>query len=204
MSRISDDRLLAWAVGALEPGRALELEEEAGRDPGLRQRAAQLKARLAPEPGRTVTAPASGMLWRLPPPGMNANLRGGWAPAMVMSGALRPGDRFVVRLEPPDALRRAVVVLYRVGSAAWSVVFPDAPDEQVSLEDLPLEADGTRRRLELMAGPDAGTQRWAVALPPAQTPIDWGLEPADRWRALRRSVASGTVPVMTVAVPVGV
>jgi len=201
MTRPGDDLLLAWIVGALEPGRALELEEEAARDPSLHDRVARLRTTLAA--ATAATAATAAPSWRLPPPGMAANLSGGWAPAMVMSGALRPGDRFVVKLAPPDAIKRAVVVLYRAAGAAWSVVFPGGPDELVTLEELPLEPDGARRRLELMAGPDAGVQRWAVALPLVSAPIDWGLEPVARWRLLKRAVASGDVPVMTVAVPVG-
>jgi hypothetical protein len=194
MGRVTDTRLLAWITGALEPSRAGELEEELLRDPALAARAARLRSKLTPPP------PPPADRWRLPPPGYDLGLSGSWAPALVMSEGLRAGDRFTVSLEsrePPE--QRLVVVLFR-SPEGWGVVFPEAPEELLTLADLPRDAGG--HLLELMAGPEPGVQRWAVALPRTTTPVDWSLAPAERWRPLRQSMASGQVPVLTLTVPV--
>ena len=82
-----------------------------------------------------------------------------------------------------------------------SVVFPTRPEEEVMVQALPVGEEG-ERLLDLAARGRAGRQRWAVALPPKDMPIDWAADDDVRWGDLRRGIALGTVPVASVEIQV--
>ena len=186
---LTDAILHAWLAGALEPPRALEVEEAMRREPGIAERLARLRA-LQTEPRADP--------WRIPPPGIaggRAGIRANVEHAAVLGGALRAGDRFELVMDDlPDAAARWVVVLRRE-TAGWRVVFPTEPEDQMPLAALPLD-DGVRR-LALTASA-APRQRWAVALPAASVSIDWTLGEAARWEPVIAGVQDGSIPTASV------
>lgn len=200
MNPLSDARILAWLTGALEPGDALAVSERVAADLTLATRASVLSARL--------DRPRRRNLWRVPPPGIPGGatrLQIRPSTAAVMGGepeSVRPGDRFRLQLGSlPDASARLIVVLYR-GDEGWSVIFPTNPEERATLDDLPVEDDGSRY-LDLLARPDLGEQRWAVALPHKdELSLDWGATPAQRWAVLQARVRDGSVPIASVRIGV--
>jgi hypothetical protein len=169
--------LLAYAVGALDPGRAADVET----------------AGVAP---LVVPATPPLPLWRLPPPGrvsgrvpFGAEAR----PALVMGGPLREGDRVEVALRAPAD--HAIAVLSDAGE--WTVVFPGRAAEKLTVGDLP-ERDGAYI-LELALRPGAGEQRYAVALLPPTFDVDWDQRSERRWAALPPAIEAGEVSVITLA-----
>jgi hypothetical protein len=196
---ITDETLLAHLVEALDPGLAQEVREEVAASRELTARAAFLAARLR-------QADDLGDAWDLPPVGVpagrkafSATVAGG----MVMGeGELAVGDRFSVWLGVVEGASERIVVVLLRRPVGWGVVFPARPDELMRVDELPLETSGARR-VELVVQAGVGSQRWAVALPPATLPIAWEAEPAARWAALRAGVADGSVPVTSVQISVG-
>ncbi len=195
MTTLDDATLLAYHCGALEPGAQLDVEAALAHDPTLPLRLRELAGRLIEPPP---TDP-----YRIPPPGMGLagfGLQGTQGMVMSEGEVLRPGDRFRVELRPQtaaDATR--VVVLYQ--RDGWEVVFPTRPEEEVMVQALPVGEEG-ERLLDLAARGRAGRQRWAVALPPKDMPIDWAADDDVRWGDLRRGIALGTVPVASVEIQV--
>ncbi len=191
---MTDRTLVAWLTEALAPPDMADVAAQVRADPELAARVALLASRLRPEP-----APAR---FRVPPPG----IPGGRRPVGVQlsvgaldDGTVPPLGGFAVRIDPlPDPEQRVVVVLRQV-DGAWRAVFPAAPGDEVSLAALPEAADGGRM-LDLIAGPEAGSQRWAVALPTAEIGPAWA-DP-DPWSRLRRALAEGSCPVTAVRVEV--
>jgi hypothetical protein len=120
----------------------------------------------------------------------------------MRDGALRPGERFALTLgavADPDT--RMVVVLRRDASGPWTVVFPEDPEDVIPLSALPADATGARR-LDVVAAPTPGTQRWAVALPLIEPGPDWSVGSAERWAGLRGALGRGEVPAASVVVEV--
>ena len=188
--------LLALVSGALEPGRRREVEREVQFDSDMRRRVTDLRTRLAD----AAPPPA----WRIPPPGVRSG-RGAFGvraeTAAVMGAAPRPGDRSTLWLaDLADAAERLVVVLHRTPST-WAVVFPTRSAEGVRLSELPRGPAG-ERRLDVVLRDDAGSQRWAVALPLASM-IDWAVPEEARWTEIRAQLRSGLVPVAAAEVQVG-
>lgn len=198
MNDVSDRELFALAADALDPGRRVAVEEELGASAALRARYALVVQRL-------VVARAAPRPWTLPPPALAglAAFRATAAPPTDLMGAPRvePGGWFPVYLEVLHPSAHQVVVLRKVGGA-WSVVFPAHPDDVARVDELPREPDG-RWRLDLSAGPEAGTQRWAVALPPAEAPVDWEAPAEARWTWLREALDDDPTGVVVVDVEVG-
>jgi hypothetical protein len=191
---LDDATLHAWLSGALEPPQALVVEEILRQTPEIQRRIEQLEqAASPPRPDP----------WRIPPPGIPGGRMGfglSTAQAAVFGGALRPGDRFELRIESvvEQAADQLVLVLRRL-AGAWQVVFPTDADGTLTAADLP-EKDGARV-LDVSAGPEAGRQRWAIALAPRDA-VDWAAEGAERFAAVITGVAGGDVPVASVEVAV--
>ena len=192
---LTDATLHAWMAGALEPPDALVVEEALSEDPALLARVSALRTEIT----QPVADP-----WRIPPPGVpggRVGLQLRSHHVAVFGGGLRPGDRFELRIPPlEDSDSRRIVVL-RQQAEGWRVLFPTEPEDRVVLAELPL-ADG-EHVLELSAGPVAGVQRWAVALPPLSTAIDWAADELSRWHHTLQAVASGEVPCASAEVLVG-
>jgi len=123
-------------------------------------------------------------------------------PAVMGLAAVRTGDRFEVQLPPQPQPERKGVVVLRYIDGDWRVVFPDLPSQAVSLDRLPVQADG-RHRIFLVARPPSGVQRWAVALVglPADAVAE-GAAQVDPWAGLRDGLACGHVPVGVVEIDV--
>jgi hypothetical protein len=179
MSVISDTLLLAYRAGALEPHRALEVEEYLARDP-------MAWARVGSLPALEVAS----QRWRIPPPGVRGGSMGFGLElrrAEVFGGGTRVGDRFQVVLDAVEPTR-CVVVLRRLLGASWEVVFPMSPDDRLEVGELPLEAE--RAILDLTVE-HAGEQDWAVLLPETLPSGDG----PDRWLGVLADLAIGRVPV---------
>jgi len=192
--RLTDPTLLAWIADALEPGPASIVAESVSQDPTLQARVAMLQARVQ-EP---VATPS---LWRIPPPGIPSGRDQRFqihaqTAAVMGEQELRPGDRFAMHIDNPGPPPRSVVVLRKLED--WTVVFPVDPEDLIGLSDLPDEDEG--RRLDLFAGPEAGAQRWAVALPAADQEIDFDAD--NPWDGIIEGIADGSVPVTSVEIEV--
>ncbi|NOY27748.1 MAG: hypothetical protein GXP62_17940 [Oligoflexia bacterium] len=193
MLDISDETLLLYAADALDPDVAVVVRSALKRTPALRDRLRQLGMQAAVPPQR----PAA---FRVPPPGLGLAMWVG-RPRVMGPACLRVGDRFQVRLDPRQHPDREGVIILRDLGEGWQVVTPARVLDAVSLSRLPVEADGCHR-VDLVARPPAGRQRWAVALVPlnhlpAATPPLAQVEP---WSELRRGMADGTVPVGVVEI----
>lgn len=192
MALPGDDLLYLYLADALDPGDRRALELRLGRDPGLRARLRALQVDDDPalvEGGPTPT-------FRIPPPGFGLHVEAG-QPRLMGPSRLRVGDRFQIRLEPRSRPEQDGVVVLRDLGRGWEVLLPTRPEQAVALARLPIEADG-RHRIDLIAGPPAGWQRWAVALLPiAREPQ---AEPAPPWERLHCGLAAGEVPVGVVEI----
>lgn len=185
---MNERRLLAWIAEALEPGEAEDVAAALRADPALAARAEELRRRVADlreERG-----------WSLPPPGVAAGRRP-FAMRLEASAfaepAVRPGEAFRLRLEDPGPPARLVVVLIQA-EAGWEVLAPGSPEELVRLDELEPAGEGAWD-LDLIAPELQGPQRWAVALPSADIPIDWSRQGEARWAALIEAIQDGTAPV---------
>lgn len=193
-----DRDLILAADGLLDPDAEQELMERIEADPDLRARYAA--TRPTPQaPSHTTTR------WRVPPPGISWKAgRLESRPLMVMNRhrTLAPGRRFQLTLSGvSDPDQRFVVVLRRLPGADWAVVSPGRPDQRVPLSRLQQTPDGAWE-INLMASGPPGLQRWTVALPRLDLPIDWEGPEEARWAALREAIASGAVPTATAQISV--
>jgi hypothetical protein len=182
------DRMLrAYLAGALDPGRAAEVEETLAASPALQRRLSTLLTAEVSAPG------TSG--WGLPP----AGVRGPWSlPVEVHAAPFMDGEGVVawhtLLLDiPDDQLPRMVVVVQRPPGGDWAVWLPTAPDEVIHGADLPLQ--DARRRLDV-ASIDG---ELAVVLLPEDVAPRWDAE--DPWAEARHAVRTGRAP-MTVLRPV--
>jgi hypothetical protein len=204
MHVLSDDVIYAYLAQALEPGEVLEVEEELAADPALRARVTALAGPLRDSEWVRDPARAPGR-FMIPPPGLALAFQARAVPVQAMglsADQLRPGDRFSVRIGPladPEALR--VAVLFR-GTGAWRVMFPASAAEQITAADLPRDAEGMAR-IDLVAQPELGLQRWAIALAPLDLPVAWEQPVEARWAALERALEAGQLPVASLEVLVG-
>lgn len=187
--RVDDPLLIAWICDALPPPRMLEVADAVLADPMLQLRVTELRQELE--------QPPKPLRWAIPPPRVETGFSLRPAARLTLSRRLRPGGRFRVVLQPTEAQLSWHLVVLR-WNEGWSVRHPHAPEELTPASALPEEEDG--RVLELAADPDAGTQRWAVALLPPEVPVAWTEE--DPWAALRDALLAGTVPVRAVDIEV--
>lgn len=94
-----------------------------------------------------------------------------------------------------EAVFRGVLRSRSVPNDAWSRCIDDLREGAVAaVETLPAEQGG--HVVDLVADPDPGHQRWAVALMPPELEIDWSAD--DPWGPLRQGLLRGTVPVRAV------
>lgn len=192
MPVISDASLLLYAADALDPAHAASVAAALAASPGLRARLGSLREHLGDLPEAPV--------FRIPPPGLGLSATAG-QPLVMGPPRLRVGDRFQVRLAArpiPDG--DGVVVLRDLG-AGWRIVTPSHPQDAVPLSRLPVETDGCHR-VDLVARPPVGRQRWAVALVPLRS---WPGPPppvsaVQPWAQLCRGLADGSVPVGVVEI----
>lgn len=185
MSEIPDRTLLAFLAGALEPGRAADVEEALRASAGLRARLHLLvAARAAPAP-----TPSA---WAVPPPGPAWGLaRAGPAPAgpeAWLGDDVHTEEPFVLHLRPGDPAERRRVVALREEAGAWTVAWPTRAEELRRVDELPLGPDGARE-LRLPAGAAPGRQRWVVLAVPEGADVDWALPGPGRWQELIDALA---------------
>jgi hypothetical protein len=180
----------AYVADVLHPGRAEEVAEAAAADPLIWAELQSLREQMFEPP----PAPA----WRPPPPRHPLGLRLGAQPMGAMSGA--EATRVRVSL-PAEADRSALLVLlWRPERGDWQVQLPTRPTQVRRVGQLPVNADG-QPFLEVIARPEAGPQRWALILAPADQPIDWSLPEDARWTALMAAVEAGAAPAASLAWP---
>lgn len=190
MARPGDDTLLLYLAEALDPGAQAAVEAWLRDQPSLRQRLEFLRA----EPGPVL---AEGGL-RIPPPGFGLDLSAG-QPRVMGPTVLRVGDRFQIHLAArPTPDTDGVVVLRDLGTG-WQVLTPSVPERALRLARLPIDDDG-RHRVDLVARPPAGRQRWAVALlPVGDLPPDPS-SGSDAWAFLHQGLEAGVIPVGVVEI----
>ena len=179
-----EDAAFLYANDLLDPEDALEFEQRHGRAAAARE-----------------VTPLPASPWRIPPPRMGFDLQAGRRAAFAERSTaeddrlqVRIGDSFQLicpSIEAPE--HRLVVLLRRIEGEDWTVQSPARPAQLIHLSQLPREPDGTWR-LDLRATGPAGLQRWALALPSDDLPIDWLAPPEQRWAALQRGIASASVP----------
>jgi hypothetical protein len=184
-----DDTLLcAWLSGALDPGRAWELEARLRRSTALQARLAELSAELQATP---IGRPAP--RWRLPIP--PRSLGTAFQAVGMMGGA---AARFRLELSPPEGARRLVVLLGQEPPQDWRVLFPLEKEEQLWLEELPRHPDG-RAWIEL--GLEKGLERAALVIAEEGWEPDWSADLEPRWRPLRQAVEEGRGFLLVQALP---
>lgn len=190
---VGDTQLALYQQGLLDPCAEAEVAARLAHSPALRQRLDDLA--LAPDP-LPERAPLG---WRVPPPGLG-HAMAARRPDLLGDGPVRVGDRFQITLPDTGAdTDREVVVLRRVQDD-WEVVAPTGPASRAPLTLFPAQ-DGARV-LDLLAVGPPGQQRWAVALPPRDFPVDWDRPLSTRWRGLQKAIASGLVPIGSVSITV--
>ncbi len=190
MARPGDDTLLLYLAEALDPGAQAAVESWLRDHPALRERLEALRAEADPVLGE------GGL--RIPPPGFGLELSAG-QPRVMGPTVLRVGDRFQIHLAPRPVPEADGVVVLRDLGAGWQVLTPSQPERALRLARLPVDDDG-RHRVDLVARPPAGRQRWAVALLPVD---DLPVEPPggrDAWAFLHRGLESGEIPVGVVEI----
>lgn len=188
---IDDATLLLHHLGLLDPDEAAWLDERLALEPALRRRMAEAVAR---DPGAVELEPSP---WRLPPPARSANL----PPAAQLDGAgLRAGGAFRLWMREPAEGGPWWVVVLRLGPAGWQVVAPKRASARVGWEQLERERDG--RVVPLLAATRGVRQRWAVALLPVETPVDWDAPEPQRWAPLRALLDEGALPVTSAVIDV--
>lgn len=191
MDSTRDLELSALLLGGLDPSRARTVAAEVQRSPALRQRLDALEAELV---ARRVEPDLDA--WRVPAP---------WASSAGMTvrlsveatlHAAHPGDVYQVLVSGvPDPERRAVLVLRRDPDLGWRTVFPTRQQDWLPASEL-REAQGARE-LMITVGQDVGIQRWAVAFPPLDAPVDWQAGEPERWRWAREQLRRAAFPVVS-------
>jgi hypothetical protein len=184
-----DDALLsAWLGGALDPGRAWELEARLRRSTALQARLAELSAELQATPiGRPTPR------WRLPipPRSRGSTLQ----PVGIMGGA---AARYRLELIPPEGARRLVVLLGQQPPQDWRVLFPLEEEEQLWLEELPRLPSGG---VWIELGLEKDLERTAVVIAEEGWEPDWSTDLETRWRPLRQAVDEGRAFLWVQALP---
>lgn len=169
---VNDAELRALACGAMDPARALAVNEEIAADPALAARFARIRDALAA---------ATESPWRIPPPRLGSfSLQS--APAMVMGTSSRIRLTIPRDAAPPHHL----VVILGLYDAAWEPLFPASAGEAIHLSDLATE--GEDYVIDVVKGPT----RWAIALPES---IDWSAG----WQGLQTDIAAGRTAVAALA-----
>ncbi len=193
-SPVSDIDLLLLAADALEPGAAAALRARLGTDAALRQRFERL---CRHQPGGAAVAADR---WRIPPPGaaLAPLLQRTAHLAAAAGNQVRVGDSFSLWFDTPADPSATGVVLLGRRDGDWRVVSPRLPHDTRSVADI-ARVEGPRCRVELIAHPPAGSQRWAVALHPL--PLPEGRDD-DPWAPLRAAVEAGSLAVGAVEIDV--
>ena len=189
--------LWAYAGGALEPGRVVEVEAALRSSAALRTRLSVVSAELA---GWGEPAPDP---WRMPPAGVAHRGFGRVrqeAVGVMGPVGVRPGDRRRIVLDADDPPADAVVVVLWRGDGPWEVLLPRVAAQVVPLGRLPRDPAG-HPYLDVRVRPDASVQRWSVALMPEALLPAFG-EGAS-WEAAQRAILAGELPVATLVLRLG-
>lgn len=191
MDSTRDLELSALLLGALDPSRARVVAAEVQRSPALQERLDTLEAELDARRTEPTLDP-----WRVPAPwaspaGMTVRLS-----IAATLHAAHPGDVYQVLISGvPDPQLRAVLVLRRDPALGWRTVFPTRQQDWIPASELG-EHQGARE-LMITVGQDVGLQRWAVAFPPLDAPVDWQADETERWRWTREQLRRAALPVVS-------
>lgn len=193
---VTDRTLRRYLAGAMDPGRREEIEAALAASPRLRERLTLLVA---------TTVRDEPSAWRLPPPG--ARGQHALTPAVQTAAAMgedgfQDDDYVELRFQAPEGLSdHRLALLERGADGDWTVLYPQAPEEDRPLSAFSRETDGRVRLDVALSG--AGPGRLAVALLPAELIIDWGAPEAERWIGLQDALSQGRLPVETAALSIG-
>lgn len=192
---MNDRDLILYLDGLLDPDEAQTVAEALAASDELRARAAL----LGPTPIPTLSPPSP---WRLPPPGAGWTLKTRTPLVMSATTTVRIGRRFQIHLpDVPDPEDRQVIVLRRDEDDAWAVLSPRSPNQQLPLSRLPPTDDGGWS-IDLLASGPPGRQRWAIALPPRDLPLEWRAAEDIRWAGLQNLLHQGGCPVFSIDIDV--
>lgn len=187
-----DRALIAYLAEAMEPGERARMAARLRREPRLRERLERLQPRSAPA-------------WRLPAAPFAGPLQG-WQRNDLLgtptapSDPIQPGAGLSVHVAPLSDPEAWEVVLLEWDGQGWAVTSPRGPEDVLTLAQLPEQPDGTREIL-LTAPVEPGPFRWAVALRPAATPVDFAA--AEPWAETLLAIAEGAAPLLLIAGTVG-
>ncbi|MCB9759844.1 MAG: hypothetical protein H6739_08425 [Alphaproteobacteria bacterium] len=192
---ISDSKLLSVIGGGLEPGADQELRAALRLSPSARRRLDALSARVD-RLVEELDPPTWRPQWfspRLAPP-----LAVRTAASAVMDARMGLTVEVTLPVEPALEAHRVVVLEAPQGEEDWTLAFPRDAEEALTLGALPRDAEG-RAVIDLVRAEEPRV--WAVMLVPPDVRVAWDEEGDARWRALRRAMAEGRVPVARVVTP---
>lgn len=170
-----DRQLMAHALGALDPGDGLTLDEQLREDPDGRFRLSGL-----------------GFLAGAPVGAKAVSLAVEAAPLLSDEAPPRPGDRASLRLSPPVPAGAVHPVLWRETSAGRDLLYPTPGGRWAPLDRL--RRDGDAVVLDLVVGGPPGAHLYSLVLLPRDLyPEPW--PPGDdRWGRLWEAFRAGHLP----------
>jgi len=182
----SDRELVGYAMGLLEPGDALALQESLPGDPGACLQVAGISAlEDRPSPGPAAPSPALSC-----------------QPAQTLAAGEAPGigERVILRLRPGLPAAQARCVLFREAGGERQLIHPQPGRTWPTLDRF--RAEGRLRLLDLVLAPPAGEQRFTVVLVPAGIFEDCWPAEDERWERLRAAAQRGDLPAQVVQLQV--
>jgi hypothetical protein len=215
MSRFEDAKIAAYLTGVLDPSEAHELEQDAERDPGLRERVRALQTKayeeaLELEMEKKSIPPLSpeDVWWKKLPflwpfasaaPQLTRRMVTAEATLEREFGAAPPPQRpfalnVTLRLEPAQsAVPRQIVLMSRSDDGLVEVLAPTSADELLPLDGQPKTEDGGHK-LNLRIPAKHLGRHLAIVLPPMTLAIDWDLNEQLRWAPLMELIDADEVP----------
>lgn len=181
---VSHPFLLGYALGALDPGDAMAMDQALSTDISSRFRLNGWQALMNGVGASQENAPP------MQPVALAAEIE---APGTLGDDdMLVSGDRLTVRVEPQLAPDEVRCVLFREVEGRRDLLHPLPGQSWPRLSQF--RADGPARMLDVVIAPPAGHHRYTLVVVPADV-YEEGWEPTDpRWDAVLAAHESGGLP----------
>lgn len=181
---VSHPLLVGYALGSLEPGDAMALEQALATDPSSRFRLQGWQALMRGVGAHTETTAAAR------PVPLAAEIE---APGTLGGeDVLVNGDRLTVRVEAPFSPDEVRCVLFREVEGHRELLHPLPGQSWPRLSQF--RAEGAARMLDVVIAPPAGHHHYTLVVVPADV-YDEGWEPTDpRWNAVLEAHQQGGLP----------